>query len=121
MSRPITERPFRSTEISFETLQEEFTHQHTNTTDEKLQNVLEHHSPEENFMNSLTSPGITENRNRTIIKFVAKPRPGIHMSTKYVWDSRAENIRLGNEASSNTNPRYQFLSNEFPASCLICG
>lgn len=34
VSRPVTERPFRSTQLKSETLQEEFSHQDTNTTDE---------------------------------------------------------------------------------------
>lgn len=119
-TRLMNEISVREEGIDYAIIQVEISHIYNESNIELSQTVLEPHNLEEFYMGSLTSADISEDQDRTYMRFTAQERSGVHFGAKYVWDARAENIRLGVHSDPG-NPAYQRISNTMPASCGVCG
>lgn len=84
------------------------------------QKFIEPYSAEEFHMVSLSSPGTSEDRDRTLMRSPAQARFGVHFGSKYVWDAMEEIIRLQGY-SDDQNPDYQLLLYEIPSLCGLFG
>lgn len=95
-------------------------HIHEGSNTEVEQNVMELHNLKEFGMESVSSPGLHEDRDRTIMRCAAQVRTGVHSIARYVCNEKAESIRLG-ENDDYGNPEYRLISNELLSSCGLCG